>query len=341
MRHYVGLDVGLESTSICVIDRHGEIVREGKAETSSKAIREFLKRLSLSGGLVGLEACSVSDWLAPALIARSLPVVCIEARHARGILKANINKTDANDARGIAVMLRMGVYRRVHLKTPDSRLLRALLTARRVLLIKAVALESAIMGLVRTFGLKMPKVRSDRFEAHVRKLLQVEPALSSVIEPLLTARACLRREFERLDEQVAAAVKADPVCRRLMTAPGVGPIAAAAFRSAVDDPSRFKRSRSVGPYLGLTPRTSQSGVKDVRGRISHMGDATARTALFAAARAIMHPRTRTTPLQDWARQVAERRGGMRALVALARKLAVILHRMWIDGRDYETGVADA
>jgi transposase len=341
MTYYVGLDVGLESTSISVLDKSGRLIREGQVETTAKTIRAFLSGLRMSQGRVGIEACSFADWLCPALAKLRLPIVCIEARHAHSILKTTTNKTDRNDARGIATLMRLGAYRPVHMKAPDSRMLRALITARRTLQIKAIGLENAILGLVRGFGLKAPLVNKDAFEAQIHSLLKADQAFAALIEPLLIVRASVRAQFNRLDAQLIATARADPICRRLMTAPGVGEVVAVTYRATIDDPSRFKRSRSVGPYLGLTSRTSQSGAKDHRGRISRWGDRVLRAALFNAGRTVLNPRTRTSPLKEWGLRVLERQGHMKANVAVARKLAVILHRMWSDGVDYRTGAAIA
>jgi transposase len=336
MTYFVGLDVSLETTSICVINSAGDTTREGQVETSPRAIRAFLKGLSLRNGRIGIEACGFADWLCPALTKMRLPVICIEARHAHNILKSNINKTDANDARGIAAIMRMGAYRSVHLKSLDNRILRTLITARRALQFKGVDIENAIVGLLRPLGLKIRNMRGRTFEAQVRAAIGDDDQLRSLFEPLLVVRACVREQFERLDQRLRAVTAADPVCRRLMTAPGVGVLVAATYRTVIDDPGRFQHSRTVGAYVGLTPRTSQSGERDSRGRVSKLGDRNLRTALVNAANSVLNPRTHTSPLREWGLALAERHGRMKAKIAVARKLAVILHRMWRNETDYET-----
>jgi transposase len=335
MTYFVGLDVGLETTSICVIDRTGATTREGQVETRAAAIRAFLKGLSLRNGRIGIEAGAFADWLCPALAKMRMPIICIEARHAHNILKSNINKNDTNDARGIAAIMRMGAYRRVHLKSLDNRILRTLITARRALQFRGVDIENAIVGLLRPLGLKIRNMRGRTFEVQVRAAIGDDDQLRSLIEPLLVVRTCVREQFERLDQKLREVSTADPICRRLMTAPGVGVLVAATYRTVIDDPGRFQHSRTVGAYVGLTPRTSQSGLRDSRGRVSKLGDRNLRTALVNAANSVLNPRTHSSPLREWGLALAERHGRMKAKIAVARKLAVILHRMWSNGTDYE------
>jgi len=339
LRYFVGLDVGLHTTSICVLNAAGERVKEVSVETEPKAIIGCLKPIRRSCARVGIEACAIADWLYPALAKAGFPIICIEARHAHAILKANLNKTDRNDARSIAILMRMGVYRTVHMKSPESKALRTLLSIRRLVQIKALDFENGIGGILRTHGYKMRRVNADLYEKQVRALLKKEPVLLAVVEAMLAVRSTLRAEFDRLDAEVRAAAKTDPVCRRLMTAPGVGPIIAVTYRSVIDEPGRFVKSRTVGAHLGLTPKTYQSGGKDTRRAISRFGDRGCRSAMFSAATSILNPRTRTHPLREWAVAIMERAGRMKATVALARRLAIILHRMWVDGADYRFSTA--
>jgi transposase len=243
-------------------------------------------------------------------------------------------KTDRKDARGIAQLVRMGWFRPVHVKTMIAQEVRALLGARKLMLTKLLDVEKSIRGILRGFGLKMGKVTRKQFEARVRELAAGQTTLEQISDALLAARTALQAEYNKLHKMVLAIVREDAVCRRMMTVPGVGPIASLTFKSAVDDPSRIKRSKEVGALFGLTPRKYQSGEKDVTGSITRVGDEAVRTVLYEAANVLLVRVHRFSALKRWAMDVAKRRGAKRAKVALARKLAVILHRMWVDGTDF-------
>lgn len=260
--------------------------------------------------------------------------MCIEARHTRAFLKAQVNKTDRHDARGIAQMMRVNLFRPVHVKTLTSQKRRTLLTARKLLQEKALAVENDIRGLLRNFGLKVGAVGAVRFEARLHELLESMPDLIDIIGPLLQARRELREHFATLHRKLLRLVRDDEVCRRLMTVPGVGPVVSLAFVATIDTPARFRTSRAVGPALGLTPVLHQSGESSRVGRISLRGDAMMRTLLFEASQIILTRATRWSWLKAWAMQLAQRRGRRKAVIALARRLAVVLHRMWCDGTEF-------
>ncbi len=234
-------------------------------------------------------------------------------------------------------MVRMGWYRPVHCKTVSAQELRALLAARRLLLAKLLDVEGGIRGILRGFGLKMGPVSRAGFEGRVRELVAGQPMLEPIMEPMLAARTTMRAEYNKLHRRMLAAVREDEVCRRLMTVPGVGAVVAITFKTAVDDPSRFAKSKAVGAHFGLTPRKYQSGETDVTGHVTCVGDPAVRAALFEAAVVMLRPATRFSSLKRWALDVAKRRGLNRARVALARKLAMVLHRMWVDGSEFRWG----
>jgi transposase len=231
----------------------------------------------------------------------------------------------------------MGWYRPVHCKSPPSQEIRALLTGRKLLLGKVTDIELGIRGLLRGFGLKVGKISKGRFAERVEELVAGHTMLESVVGPMLQARKALRTEFNRLHRQLLTLVRSDELCRRLMSVPGVGPQVAMTFKTAVDDPARFKSSKVVGAHFGLTPKKYQSGETSVSGGISRVGDAMVRTALYEAAQSMLTRSSRFSTLKNWAMAVAKRRGMKRAKVALARKLAVILHRMWVDGSEFRYG----
>ncbi|MBA3599578.1 MAG: IS110 family transposase [Methylibium sp.] len=334
MEYYAGLDVSLEQTSVCVVDTQGQVVREAKVASEPEALIRFLRGEGLELGRVGLEAGPLSQWLHAGLVAAGFEAVLLETRHVKAALSAMTVKTDRRDARGIAQLLRLGWYRPVHAKSASAQEVRSLLTARKLIQGKLLDIESGIRGVLRGFGLKVGTISRGRFEARIRCLVEGQAMLETVIGSMLTARAALQAEFARLHRALLALVRADPVCRQLMSVPGVGAVVAITFRSGVDDPMRFRRSRDVGPHFGLTPRKYQSGEIDVTGSISKVGDRMVRTALYEAASVMLTRTVRMSPLKSWALGVARRRGTKKARVALARKLAVILHRMWVDGTSF-------
>jgi len=335
--YFAGLDVSLEETAICIVDDAGRIVREARAASEPEALAAFFGACGMTMDRIGLEACSLTAWLHAGLTEAGLPAICIEARQAKAAMGAMPNKTDRNDARGIAQIMRTGWYRAVHVKSPACRSWRALLTARRLVLNKRRDVENGIRALLREVGLKVGTPSRKVFPGRVRELAADDPVLASLAESLLGVVEVMTCEVERLTRRVLDEVKAEPTCRRLMTVPGVGPLTALAFRATIDQPGRFRKSRDVGAHLGLTPRRYQSGETDVQGRISRCGDELARTALYEAAHSLLIRSSKWSALRAWGMAVAKRRGMARARVAVARKLAVILHRMWADGSEFRWG----
>jgi transposase len=246
-------------------------------------------------------------------------------------------KTDRNDARGIAQLIRMGWFRPVHAKAMPAQEARLLLTARKQLQAKLPDVEGGIRGLLRGSGLKVGPVGTAGFERRIRELVAGQATLERVMEPMLRARQALRAECANLHRDLLRIVRTDDVRRRLMTVPGVGAVVAVTFTSALDDPARFRRSKDVGAHLGLTPRKCQSGETDRTGRITKAGDAMARGTLFEAADAVLTRVARFSVLEAWAVRIAGRHGMAKAKAALARKLAVVLHRMWRDGTEFRRG----
>src|SRR3954452_24427192 len=337
MTHYVGIDVSLETSSICIVDGAGTIVRELKSESDPDGLGAALNGTGLVFARVGLEAGPLSAWLHAGLRAAGLPVVLLETRQLRAATRTMPVKTDRSDARAIAQVVRTGWFRAVHVKSELSQELRTLLTGRRLLVAKLRDVENGIRGLLRGFGLKMGVVAERAFPARARDLANGRKSLAAVIEPLLLVRETLLGQRERLHRLVVTATRDDEVCRRLMTVPGVGPVTALTFRSAVDDPGRFSRSRAVGAHFGLTPRRYQSGETDRVGQIGKQGDGMARQALYEAANVLLTRTSRWSSLKAWGMAVAKRAGMRRAKVAVARKLAVVLHRLWRDGTEFRWG----
>ena len=337
MDHYAGIDVSLDLSSVCVMDATGKIVREAKVASEPEALITFLTGLHLPLARIGLEAGPLSQWLHAALVKAGFEVALLETRHVKAALSAMIVKTDRRDARGIAQLLRMGWFRPVHCKSPPAQDVRALLVARKQLQAKMRDVELSLRGLLRGFGLKVGEISKGQFATRVRTLVAGHTMLERIAEAMLQAREALRAEFSKLHRAMLAIVRGDEVCRRLMTVPGVGALVAVTFTSGVDAPERFSRSRAVGAHFGLTPKKYQSGETDITGAVSRVGDVMVRTALYEAAHILLTRAVRFSALKRWALEVAKRRGMRRAKVALARKLAVILHRMWVEGTTFRWG----
>ncbi len=338
MNYYAALDVSLRSVHLCVINEQGEIKAETKLASEIEAIVSYLRALDYDVSSVGLEAGTLMQYLTYGLQSAGFEVICMEARQVKAALSAMRNKTDKHDARGIAQILRSGWYSRVHVKRIESHHIRALLSSRKAVLSKCVDLENEVRGLFKVFGIKLPPTLSHgAFDNTVRGTIEADAALAHALLPLLEARLKLYQTFLELDNRTRRRAQQDPVCQRLMSAPGVGFITALTFKAGVDDPTRFKRSRTVAAHFGLTPRRFQSGEMDNPGRISKAGDPSVRRTLYTAANSIMTRSSKWSTLKCWGMQIAKTRGHRRAVVAVARKLAVILHRMWLDDTPFRWG----
>src|SRR5712672_1404884 len=287
MDHFAGLDVSVKETSVCIADDTGRIVREVKVASEPEALLAVLKNPGYDLKRIGLEAGPLSQWLYSVLAEAGLPVICVETRHMRAMLKAQINKTDRNDARGIAQMMRAGLYRPVHVKTLRSQKLRMLLTHRKLLQSKAIAIENDLRATLRNFGLKVGMIGTVKFEARIKELVEDLPDLAVLVEPMLIVRRALREQIGILHRRLLAIVRDDDVCRRLMTVPGVGPVVALTYRVTVDVPARFRNSKAVGAVFGLTPSKFQSGESERTGRISRCGDEMMRMMLYEAAQSML------------------------------------------------------
>jgi len=333
MDHFAGLDVSVKETSVWIVDDMGKIVREVKVASEPGALLLVMKNPAYHFKRIGLEAGPLSQWLFGALAEAELPMVCVETRHMQAVLKAQINKTDRNDARGIAQMMRAGLYRPVHVKTLRSQKLRMLLTHRKLPQSKAIAIENDLRGTLHNFGLKIGMVGMAKFEARIKELVQNLPDLTILVQPLLIVPRALREQIVILHRQPLAIVRNDEVCRRLMTTPGVGPVVALTYRATGDVPARFRKSKAVGAVFGLTCSKYQSGEVDRSGRISRCGDEMMRVMLYEAAQSMLRSK-KWSWLKAWAMQIARRRGMKKVIVALARRLAVIMHRIWVDGTQF-------
>lgn len=337
MQQYVGLDVSQKETAVCVIDEAGRIVFEGKAKSEPGALAKLIAKRAPHAVRIGFETGAMASWLWHELKRIDLPVVCIDARHAHAALSVRLNKSDPNDARGLAELMRMGWYREVKVKSADSQLVRSLLVARARLVGIRRDIENQVRSLLKENGLLFPRAIGRQFRDRVRELIGTDAPLRPIIECLLSVHERVGEEQAGLDARVQSLAKSDPTTRRLMTVPGIGVVTALTFRHTIDDPARFRSASSVGAYLGLTPRRKQSGELDLTGRVSKWGDRLLRTYLFEAASVLIHRIKRPSPLQAWGLRLVKRVGLKKAKVAIARKLAIVLHCIWTDGTEFDWG----
>jgi len=334
MEYYVGLDVSLKQTSICVVNQTGLVVREGVVDSDPEAIAAFLRAKAPGAVRIGLETGPTATWLWTQFKRLGLPVICIDARHAKAVLKMQINKSDRNDAVGIARIMQTGWFKEVRVKDLDSHAVRALLASRALLVKIKRDLENQVRGLLKNLGLVIGRAKFNVFAVRAEELIEGRPELVAAVRPLLDARQAIEQQVDDLDRKVQKLARHNAQVRRFMSVPGVGPVTALCFKATIDDPARFKRSRSVGAYVGLTTRRHASGELDWSGRISKCGDAMLRMYLFEAAGVLLTRVPKWSALKAWGTRLIKRNGLRKAKVAVARKLAVILHRMWIDGTEF-------
>jgi transposase len=334
MEQYVALDVSLREISICVVDGQGAVLFEGKVAAEPVALAALIRAKAPHAVRVGLETGATSPWLFHSLTAAGLPVVCLDARHAHAALSMRPNKSDRNDARGLADMLRMGWFREVYTKRVTSHERRAMLAVRHRLVSMRTELDAQIRGMLKTFGLILGSGHGDALIQRAKEVAEGHPAVAGLVAKMAEVRRHVALQVAAIDREIRRLIRAEPTLKRMMTVPGVGPITAMAFLSTIDDPKRFKHARDVGPYLGLTPTRYQSGETDRQGHISKCGDTFTRTCLYEAANVLLTRVQRFSPLKAWGSRLAKRIGPKKARVAVARKLAVILHCMWVDGTEF-------
>jgi transposase len=331
MDHYAGIDVSLEWSSVCVVDASGQIVREAKVASEPEALVGWFDSLGLGLARIGLEAGPLSQWLYAAMKPAGLAVELLETRHVSDAFKAMPVKSDRNDARKIAQLMRLGWFRPVHCKSMSAQEIRAILTARKLVQSKLQDVENSLRGILRGFGLKVGKTTKRNFASRISELVACQPALEVIAAAMLAVHMVLLREFNGFEKRVRAMSRLHENARLLMSMPAVGPIVSLTFVCAIDDPSRFTSSKQVGPHFGLTPKKYQSGETDYTGRISKHGDASVREVLYEAAHIMLtKPIKGCSELKGWAMRIARRAGINKAKVALARKLAVIMLRMLKD-----------
>ncbi len=262
MKQYVGLDVSQQETSVCVIDQAGRAIYEGRVKSDPGALTEVLRKRAPDAERIGFETGAMASWLWHELRRVDLPVVCIDARHAHAALSVRINKSDQNDAKGLAELVRVGWYREVKVKSEESQKVRAILVARSRLVSIRREIENQVRSMIKEYGLLFRRAIGLQFRNQVIELVAEDHQLRAIIDPLLSIHEHVCRQQTKFDEEVRRLAKADDTTRRLMSVPGVGVITALTFRHTIDDPSRFRSASQVGAYLGLTPRRNQSGETD-------------------------------------------------------------------------------
>jgi transposase len=329
MAFYAGLDVSDKSTHICVVDGGGAIAWRGVCATDPEVLARTLGRHCPDAARVVLETGALSAFLYHGLVERGVAATCICARHAKKVLCARVNKSDPNDAEGLAQLARTGWFKAVHIKEDATHLDRAHLKVREQLVKAHAAVKNQLRGLLKLFGLRLgqattPAKRAERLQA----LMARRPELEAVLAPLVAALAALEEQIAASTRTLKRRAAADRVCARLMSVPGVGPVGALTFKTSIEDPGRFAKSADVGAFAGLVPRRFQSGERDTKGRISKAGDPMLRRALYEAANSLLGRVRRDCALRRWGLQLAASKGPKRARVAVARKLASLLHTLW-------------
>ena len=341
MTSYVGLDVSLAETSVCILEADGAVRFEGRVKSTPEALVRCLAERAHDAQRIGLETGQTAGMLVRGLRAAGLPVICMETRHAHKVLSARTHKTDRNDARGLAELMRVGWYRGAWVRGASATYIRSLLQARKMLMQTKRTLENTLRGAVKRFGVITTKTAGRGFAQRASSAMAQDPAYAAYARPMLEVLAGVVAQIRTYDRQLRVIAREHAVSRRLMTVPGVGHLTALAFLSTIEDPTRFKRSADVGPYLGLTPKIYQSGEVDRSGRITKTGDSMTRSYLVEAANVLLVKIDRPVPLRLWGLRIMERAGLKKAQVAVARKLAVLMHAMWSDGTEFEWAQAGA
>jgi len=332
---YAGLDVSDKSTHICVVDGDGTVLRRDVVASDPEVLARWFGKYCPDLTRVVLETGTLSTFLYHGLVERAVPIECICARHAKGVLAARVNKSDVHDAEGLTQIARTGWFKRVHMKASATHIDRAALRIRAQLITTRVAMGNQLRGLLKLFGLRLGAARTPgKRRERLIALYQQRPDLEPLFAPLVASIEMIEEQLRTSNQLLEQRAAADPICARLMSVPGVGPITALTFTASVEDPHRFARSEDVGAYAGLAPRRSQSGERDVKGNISKAGDPMLRRSLYEAANIMLCRVQRPFALQQWGQKIAEAKGNKRARIAVARKLAVLLHSLWLNETEF-------
>jgi transposase len=343
MKYFIGLDVSMEETSICIVDQDGKIIKESITISNPNAIHKFICNTKLEIEKIALESGSLSNWLSKKLLEKGLPVVCVDARHIAAILKMTINKTDRNDAKGIANAVRCNMYREVYIKSNNSVEKSTLLGARECFSTQKTCFTNTIRGLFKGYGIRLSgsaiSSSNKETEAFFKEAKKEAEKLSETVEfslkELITHAEILHKKVKEFDRKITEMVKDDKEVQLLQSVGGVGPVTALMYTMVIDDPKRFEKSRSVGAYLGMTPTQYSSGEIQRQGRISKCGPGPLRRLLRQAGTFVLTRSNKNSKLKAWGLKLKAKIGGQKAAMAMGRKLAVIMHRMLITGKEFE------
>ena len=338
MKHYVGLDVSMKKTSVCIVNEGGKIVHESIVNTDPHALADVIEKIGLNIELVGFESGSLSHYLMQGFRERALNAVCIDARKMSAILSLRVNKTDKNDARGIAEALRVRMFTRVHEKSREAIDTGMILAARRTLINQRTQVKNCVRGLLKAYGIRMGSVGATRFSKSVRSLLQGrDDGVIISIEALLSTFDHLNGEIEKIDKKLLEMAALDKDIKLLTGIPGIGVITALTFKTEIFDPHRFPDSRSVGAYLGMTPKQYSSGEVQKQGQISKCGSKELRFLLVEAGLVVITRTRKWSRLKAWGLKLMRKKGVKKAALAVGRKLAVIMHRMLTTQKEFVYG----
>ncbi len=338
MKHYVGLDVSMKETFLCIENEQGKVINEGVVKTDPALISQYIKKFQISIDKVGLESGSLSHWLVEELKKLDIPAICIDARKMAAILSVQVNKTDKNDAKGIAQAMRCGLYREVSQKSQRAIGMSTLMNCRRLLVEQRVQTTNAIRGFLKTYGIRLRPIGEAHFTQRVKeKLPEIYDFARPGLESLLNSYDSLCNEIKRLTNLSEEFAKNDEDAKRLMTIPGVGAITAVSYMAEIDTPTRFKNSRAVGAYLGMTPIQYSSGETKRQGRVSKCGSSEVRCLLNEAAVVLLSRSKSWSKLKAWGLKIQRKHGFKKACMAVGRKLAVIMHKMWLEKTNFVYG----
>jgi transposase len=340
MKHYAGLDVSMKKTSICIVDEKGKIIHESEASSEPHILADAIEKTGLKIELVGFESGSLAHYLVQGFKERAIPAVCMDARKMSAILSIRVNKTDKNDARGIADALRTGMFTRVHDKPQEAIDRGAVLSMRRCFVNQRTDIKNHVRGILKTYGIRLGAVGPKRFNETVKHRIQVlEQLVRQTLDEMLELFDMLDQKIDRLDKELLQIAHRDKDVRLLMTAQGVGPITALTYKAEIFDPSRFLNSRAVGAYLGMTPMQYSSGETQKQGRISKCGSSELRSLLTEAGNAILTRSQKWSKLKAWGFKLMRKKGKQKAALAVGRKLAIIMHRMLAEQKAFIWGEA--
>lgn len=335
MKYYAGLDVSMKATNICIVNEEGARIFESKTSTDPQAIYEELSKGCVGLEKVGLETGSLSKYLAKGLKALGMNAIPIDARKMAAILSVTVNKTDKNDARGIADAMRCNHYKAVNIRSDEDDAKRIFLNSRETLVESRGLLKNTVRGFLKTYGIRLGEVSHETFAKTVQdSWATILPEARIGIGSLLKSYEAMHEEIKKLDMALNQLCKQDEDVKRLMTIPGVGMVVALTYKSDMGEATRFKKSETVGAYYGMTPRQYSSGETVKLGRVSRCGSKTVRKLLTEAGIVLLTRTKAWSSLKVWGLKIQKKHGFKKAAVAVGRKLAVIMHRMLVTGESF-------